>query len=316
MKAKSDNPSSNSIPPGIQEQDLLAAITASGYPLQGVVAARLLPHFHVVEEWGFIDDESAEHRSLDINAYRMLSKKEDTRCHIGLRLLIECKRSRHPFIFFQEVVKQGEMDFPQIDGVPGRSVWLYASEGGAQRSISAARVLGVDTFAFIREGPPLCATFSKAVPKGKAVELSGTDPFNTIVLPLVKALRHSLSLGGIPGPDQAIFPTAHLCIAVLDAPMLLVESPERADDPVLCPWIRVVRHETRKDAHGQAHSRFYAVDVVHADYLSTFIEQKLLAFATEFAGRVVSSEKVLRFGGTVPSLDDWTWDQVAARVRN
>jgi hypothetical protein len=101
MKSHPDNPSGNVVPPGIVEPHLAEAIAASGYPLQGIVTAQLLADFSVLEEWGFVDDKTDEHRSLDIYAYQALSDKTNANLHVGLTLLIECKRSRHPFIFFQ-----------------------------------------------------------------------------------------------------------------------------------------------------------------------------------------------------------------------
>jgi hypothetical protein len=315
MKAHPKNPSENTLPAGIAEPDLVAAITSSGYPLQGIVAAKLLPAFSITEEWGFIDDSTKEHRSLDIYAFRALADEKQSRRHTGLRVLIECKRSRHPFVFFQQVVSRGAPRFPHINGVPNGSVSIHEAQKGRLIEAWPALALGLDKLPFVAAGPPVCASFSKAIPSGKRVELSGTDPFSTIVLPLVKALRHTVGLSRAPQANDSIFPTLNLCLAVLDAPMIVVEAPDQAHEPVLRPWVRVVRHESTADSTPSARSRFYAIDMVHADFLSTFVSEHLLPFAEEFASRTATAENVLRYGGEVPNLDKWTWDEIKPRPK-
>ena len=173
MRSDPRNPAANIFPPGIDEKEFIAAVEASGYPLQGVVASKLLPVFSVAEEWGYIDDASKEHRSLDVFAYKQLSENENT--NPALMLLIECKRSRHPYVFFKRVIVRAAQRFPYIAGIPGRSVNIM--EAGSARGVSIwpAHAMGIDALPFVAEGPPTCASFSKAIPSGRKVELSGSD---------------------------------------------------------------------------------------------------------------------------------------------
>jgi hypothetical protein len=315
MKSHPANPNRNTVPAGITESELIRAISCSGYPLQGIVASALLPQFNVIEEWGFIDDESKEHRSLDLYAYRPLSPESETTCHCGLMLLIECKRSTHPFVFFQQVVSSVAPRFPSVHGIPNAVISIHEEGNGRLIEASPAMALGLDSLPFVADGPPLCASFSKATPSGKKAELSGTEPFNTIILPLVRALRYAVAQARSPQQDAAIFPTLTMCIAVLDAPMLVVESPQKAEDPVLRPWVRVVRHESSSDRTGSSRSRFYAIDFVHADYLANFLAGHLLPFSEQFATLAARGEDVLRYGGQVPNLEHWSPEAVVPRQR-
>lgn len=92
--------------------------------------------------------------------------------------------------------------------------------GVGSRSYSSAPiqvVLDLQSFPFIEE-PPRCAAFSKATLSGNKVDLSGDEPFNKIVLPLIKALQYKYQLDSeFRNVGQAI-PTLLLCIGVLDAP--------------------------------------------------------------------------------------------------
>lgn len=315
MKSDPRNPPANSLPAGIVEADLVNAISSSGYPLQGVVAAGLLPYFKIVEEWGFVDDETKEHRSLDIYGYRVLSEQAEAGIHAGMMLLVECKRSRHPFIFFRQVVSRTTPQFPSVHGIPRRVIEIYERGSGRMTEASPAMALGLDRLPFVAGGPPICASFSKAIPSGKRVDLSGAEPFNTVILPLIGALKHAVAQARSPARDAPIFPTLAMCVAVLDAPMLIVEAPEESDEPVLCPWTRVVRHEAFKDQSGQSASRFYGIDFVHSAFLHTFLDEHLLPFAEAFASRAKGAETILRYGGDVPSLEEWSWEQVTPRGR-
>ena len=205
-------------------------------------------------------------------------------------LFIECKRSRHPYVFFQGTESSLEpRGVPQVCGLP-RSM-----------RTNVADALDLWHHPFFAKGPPSCATFARAISKKKDmelsgakgrdsaeerdVELSGADPYNTLILPLTKGLEHARSLVPDADPQAAQFsPALHLAVAVLDAPMVLVESPANVRDPLLSPWTRIIRWE----ATGQAVPayRWYAVDVVHFGFLTNYVEKHLLPFFGDFLERV------------------------------
>jgi hypothetical protein len=173
-----------------------------------------------------------------------------------------------------------------------------------------AQALSIDRLPFVESGPPVCAAFSRATLSGKKVEFSGTEPFNGVILPLVKALDHTFQLYKPLERPNRLFPKLVLCLAVLDAPMILVESPERSSDPVLSPWVRIVRQEARPHSERRGPSRFYGVDAIHVDYFDEVLHKHLMPAAEEFASRAVQLAEVLFQGGEVPSLDGWNWGQV------
>jgi hypothetical protein len=316
MRSSPNNPSSNAVLAGIKEGTLIQAIATSGYPLQGVVARRLLSDFSVAEGWDFIDDTTNEHRNLDIRASHSYDTGTDVP-NTTLSLLIECKRSRHPFVFFRRVTPAPIPRFPAIAGIPGGAVTIRergkpAPRGGvSSRStdVPPALALGLNTHPFVAAGPPECATMSRATASGDKVNLSGDESFKELVLPLVKALRHALGLFSVDRPPAR--PHLGLCVAVLDAPMLLVEDPEKPDEPMLCPWVRVTRREPNPDKLAWARSRFYAIDVVHAGFLSDFITNHIIPFGHAFAERVRLRGRLLVTGGTVENLEDWSWEGVS-----
>ena len=100
MRVHPANPERNCLPAGIDKSELIKAIETSGYPLQGTVASLLKQEFVIAEEWSYIDLDLKERRSLDVFAYRSLLQNCDQAVQPSLILLIECKRSRQPYVFF------------------------------------------------------------------------------------------------------------------------------------------------------------------------------------------------------------------------
>lgn len=315
MRQGPDNPDRNCVPRGVDEAELVRAIDASGYPLQGLVADKLKHTFTVTEEWGYIDRDSKEHRSLDVFAAKNLPVDKAASVRPRLVLLVECKRSVHPLVFFKNVTDRTIPGFPAIAGLNRGIVEIHDAKGGRFSEVKVAHALGLDKLPFIEGGPPICSAFSRAVLSGKKIELSGTELFNGLVLPLVKAFDHAKGLfKGWDRSDQ-LFPVLLLAIGVLDTPMILVESPHTASDPILVPWIRVVRQESNEDPHGWERSRFYGIDLVHIDYMDTFLSKQLMPFSDAFVDRTQRMAEILLKGGQVQDLDNWSWDQIQVRQK-
>ena len=315
MRTSENNPTSNQLPQGIKVDELTEAIELSGYPLQGIVASKLKDKFSVTEEWGYIDSDTKEHRCLDLFAYHPLAEDGLGSVKPSVVLLIECKRSRHPYIFFQEVVNRHIDYFPTIAGLTRGSVELQDGTNKSSREFPVASVLGLDTHPFVNPGPSRCATFSNAIPNKNRIDLSGEEPFNKIVLPLIKAHDHAYQYYKLPGKQSILFPKMLICLCVMDASMILVESPEKPDDPLMVPWVRIVRHEAVEDSRNQRAYKFYSIDAVHVDYFDEFLNQNLLPFANEFKQHAIEAEEILFRGGEVEDLNSWDWKQIRSRAK-
>ena len=103
MKRVPSNPGSNKLGSGVTEKAVNEAVAKSGYPLQTIIARSLRgQEFGVNEEWSYIDRDTSDLRTLDIMAAKLFYdfESEPTRVRPTLNLLIECKQSNLPFIFF------------------------------------------------------------------------------------------------------------------------------------------------------------------------------------------------------------------------
>jgi len=311
MRAGPSNPETNKLHEGTKEEGLIEAIRISGYPLQGIVAQKLLRKFDVTEEWGYLDPETETHRSLDVYAFKAFPDEKEPSIQPGIVLLIECKRSHHPYIFFEDVTEKPVWRFPRLGGVK-KMIDVRAKGTNRSTLLSGDQILGLQSLPFVKPGPPRCAVFSKGIPQGKEVRLSGAEPYNELLLPLARASDHALKRLKPADSPKILFASLVLSLSVLDAPMVLVENPEKPEDPLLTPWVRVIRHEVTKDPMSWDPFRHYAVDVVHVDYLDTFIENSLLPFASEFAGRAREKVGVFFTGGEVADLEAYDWKDIRA----
>jgi hypothetical protein len=329
MKQKPGNPERNHIPAGIGESDLIKGIEKSGYPLQSVVADRLVKRgFNVTEEWGYSDRDSGEPRSLDVLASSDQRFDRTAEVVPGIVVMIECKRSEHPYIFFRMVTRPHMEWFPSVYGLPhfGASLRERNSSKQSERHeiVSASRALGLSELPFVSLGPDRAASFSQAKPNGNKVGLSGAEAFSNLVLPLSKAADHARSVyGHASGPGYiggrgtatAVFARAALSIALLDAPMILVEDPDRVVEPVYTPWVRIIRQEPNVDRlSGDTPFRHFAIDAVHIDFFDEYLEKHVSPFEKEFAHRLETLGDVFLDGGEVPDLDRWHWSEIRRRA--
>ena len=172
--------------------------------------------------------------------------------------------------------------------------------------------MGLDKTPFVKDDVETAAVFSKAELKGgKKVILSGSEPFNSIIMPLAQASDHAMATYGHSVKREFVYPQLIICVAVLDAPMVLVESPEQCSDPILTPWVRVIRQEPDLGQFADGPIKAYAADVVHVDFIDTFIDALALPFAEEFGKRAIrlGSGPMLN-GGQVPDSNQWDWTEI------
>jgi hypothetical protein len=306
MRVSPLNPTSNALPSGTTDRAIIDAIRASGYPLQGVVADKLLKlGFNVAEEWGYVDRDVGENRNIDVFGWYSFAENSVPGLSPDLGLLIECKQSVHPMVFFKRVGLAFAPNFPLVAGCP--KVVISSPKAFSQLALSDFLCVGAMTFG--RE-PPLCSAFARAELDGKKVRLSGEEPYRQIVLPLVKALDYVEDICKLVGLPDVLTPRMSPAVCVVRSAMILVETPQQPLDPVLVPWVRVFRQEAKTEEEmrisGSSHDHC-AIDFVHVDFFDSFVKDKLLPFASEFFKRAAESLTIIRKGGEVDDARAWKW---------
>jgi hypothetical protein len=313
MKAAPENPPGNALPRGTTQDAMEDAVGRSGYPMQTEVAIALLGRkMDVHEEWSYADRDTEKLRAIDVMATKGYETSDDTVVP-RLALVVECKRSEHPYVFFRSATDELPPDFPAVYGLSERGLNI-AVAGKASMEVFASQALGLDELSFVKSGPPLASTFARADPKGdKKRQLSGEDVFSGIVMPLIGAMNQAATMleWGSAGKK---YPALTLGIGVLDAPMLLADSRQRPNDLMLAPWVRVARQEVVRDAKPSDRKvRFFAFDIVHSSFLEAFLDKHLFPSVTEYVERVNEMRAVIRRGGGhVSDLSNWKWSELKA----
>jgi hypothetical protein len=316
MNQHSDNPPTNRLGPGLNERDISAAVEKSGYPLQTVVADFLRTKFDgVQEEWCYLDKNSADLRAIDVLAAKFLfTFQEHPRIRPTLNLLIECKQSSMPYMFFLTPHKPVLFEFPVIAGLANERIKISTDDDKSTWNYSILHVLGLLQHAFIKT-PDYCTTFSKCVRKGSEIELSGSESFYGLVLPVLKSLYHFQEAE--KPPHTARYFDAHLAIGigVVDAPMVGVRAAATSNELTLIPWVRVLRHEYLKDAEKWDRSKLLALDVIHKDFLQLYIENHVLPFAKTFGALALKHQEILATGkGFAKGMGKNSWGDIESRI--
>lgn len=315
-KAIANNPVENALAHGVTAAGVIKAVTHSGYPLQVDVADMLRSKFDVHEEWAYKDSESQQIRTVDLLAAYKPDCTSRRRVRPNVTLLVECKQSEMPFVFFgSDSSARWVPEFPLLSGLKGGRQKLTIVSNGTQSSwrVNIQKALELDTHQLFK-APIVCTTLSKCARRsGGELELTGSDAYNNIVLPLSKAMSDFRRRQEPPATFVYFDFSALLGLAVLDAPMVYVNARREL---VLAPWIRLIRHDVDENAHLFDRDKFLVIDFIHRNYLAKHIESVVVPFADEFAARAVRHHAVIADGvAYVKGMMDDSTTELRSRLR-
>jgi hypothetical protein len=309
MQGGPTNTPENVLGAGINDQQVLDAVRKSGYPLQTIIASSLQMDFKVQEEWSFVDDDCGKLRTLDIWASRrMFNLRNETQPFVRptLDLLIECKQSDLPYVFFVSATQPQLREFPYFAGLAQDRIVIKTDDDPSTYTETILGALSLSEHPFVRDAAEPCMTFSKCVRQGNKIELSGTDAFQKTVLPLMKALQYFKKQERPPTTARYFDCHIPLAIAVIDAPMIAARIQNNVTSLSLTPWVRIVRHEAVDPAP------FY-------DRIQTFgkyLQQHALPFALQFTPLAIKHHVELSTGkGFASGMNACDWRDIESRLR-
>ncbi|HET7700009.1 MAG TPA: hypothetical protein VFM06_03970 [Candidatus Limnocylindria bacterium] len=311
----------NELPPGVTSEMVASAVKRSGFPFQLRVAARLRALLEAIapadvrieHEWSFVDRDTSELRTLDLLALVPLTPVDIdnagvVRVRPQLALLVECKQSEMPYVFFKgdSVDIQSEIietdftsraaPFPMIAGL--RREIVEVMHRGKPTGIEAAPVqaLDLEEHPFLAAAPRYSPIFSRLQRKESKLEVGGDDAFRGVILPLVKALDH-FKKEATPIPTFRYFDLrVAFAVCVIEGPMVLVDADASPGSLERASWVRVVRQEARPDRHPRSRTDVYVIDCVHSEFLDTYVSVHMAPFAEEFAKRALRHHRELATG--------------------
>jgi len=317
MKGTHNNPPNNKLGSGLKKIDVLEAVSKSGYPLQTTIANLLRTKFHVQEEWSYIDKDTQGLRTMDILAEKRLYDftQIEPRVRPSLTLLVECKQSELPYVFFLSSGKQQVPYFPLLAGLFKNTLDITTDDNASSYEFSLLDALGLNSHPFLIKEPQYCMSFTKCVRKGSNLELSGSESYHGIIMPILKAMNHYQKIEE-PGMTAFYF-DIHIIIGigVLDAPMIGVEKSKKSQNLMLTPWIRAVRHKTDKIPDWRHRTRLFAIDIIHKDFLQPYLDNHILPFAEDFSKLSLKHQHVLASGKAfVKGMGKDPWRNIEKRL--
>lgn len=319
IQGEPTNTPENVLGAGLTEQQLRDAVRKSGYPLQTVITSSLRQDFNVQEEWSFVDNEGGTLRTLDIWASRQMFdpwKEGQPFVRPTLDLLIECKQSDLPYVFFLSPTRPRLREFPYFAGLAGDRISLTTDDDRSTYSETILSALSLSEHHFVRGAVEPCMTFSKCVRKGDKVELSGTDAFQNTVLPLTKALRYFKKQEAPPSTARYFDCHIPLAVAVLDAPMIAARIQDDKQSLSLTPWVRVVRHEAVDQTASHDRIQTFGIDIVHKSFFTKYLQQHVIPFAQQFAALAIKHDVELSSGkGFASGMGAGRWSSIEPRLR-
>lgn len=318
MESDSNNPTQNKLGPGISDEQVASAIEGSGYPLQLVIANELSEGFYLQEEWAFPDSETQAVRTIDILASKELFKRQEPQPRIrpALSLVIECKQSDLPYVFFLSSTRPWIPDFPLVAGLQSKNVVITSDDDPSTWNFDPVSLFDLHRHPFLTEEAPVCMTLSKCVRKGSELALSGSDAYQSLIFPLTKAAMHFCDRQAPPTTAHYFDCTLVIPLAVIDAPMVGVSLDKNGTTKRLLPWVRVARHQPLNGQHKSERGTVLAVDVVHKNFLSTYVSQHVLPFAMSFANLALKHQHVLADArGFVADMGKDGWNDIESRLK-
>ena len=296
------------LPAPMSAESLSQSIAESGYPFQTVAAAALKREgFEVTEEWAYIDAESGQRRCMDLVAERNVSgvpyATQVGQSTLTLSLIAECKRSRAPFVFFESVNPLPANCFPVVTGLGAGFVELLPppepSVKGKRPALTSSwhevpvnQLLRGDETEFVKE-PRMIATMSKAASNGKRVTLRGDEAYNDLLLPLTKAATFYRSrFWAYRSAGELHDVRLAVPVAILDAPMVVVGK-RKGSKPRPANWLRVVVHSADEETPRWEPLGFEVIDIVHSDFLETYLKSYAVPCAMELWERQVKLHEIV-----------------------
>jgi hypothetical protein len=303
------------LPGGVELADVVEAIELSGYPFQasvaGIVHETTRDHGKLLstcqEEWAFIDSDTGDIRFIDLLLNLTEYTAHDWRTGrpvcgdltaagvvatygpSSINMLVECKQAELPYVFFLRDADPSErLQFPEIAGVRVEiDVYSLRSDGKLDTSpyvMSAHDIIGFHDLPYFSQPPKLAVSISKAAwTKGGKLQLSGEEPFRSLILPLFKAAKHFKNLNETDCDDDCRYIHFVVPLAVLRAPMLGSSLVDGRVELTPVAWVRVWRSEATNPgttSWGELRSDVRYLDVVHESYLSEYLRSAMRDFGT------------------------------------
>ena len=292
-----DDPLQAILRAGVTVDAVRSAVEKSGYPLQTAISDLLREEFHIQQEWGYRDRLTGDMRTIDIVATKQLRDlpSGDSRIRPHLVIIIECKQSDLPFVFFRDQVPL-YLNFPSVCGLGKEKVVVKTDDDRSRWHFRPLQALQLDEDPFVRD-VPLSSVVSKCGRRGDKLELTGSEAYNGLVMPLMSALHHFREACAPPATAFWFDVYLVVALAVLDAPMISAEVTGAGTSLAATTRERLYRHEPGAGGSFHGHmGKLQAIEIIQRNNFNAYLADELLPFAEQFATLAVKHHHELATG--------------------
>lgn len=182
---------------------ILNALESSGFLFEQEIATILEGNgFHVETSWPFLDADTSKSREIDIRAIKNYLRSDDHKLQVFAELLVECKDSGSPFVFLERQKNKREQQYqnPKEYVFPKKHYRHYFG-AGSYREVPAFEHLGLGASHYYFKEQSKTTQFSKIVRKGSDWVANHEGIYDSLFLPMAKALETRVN--SLPAPGQA-----------------------------------------------------------------------------------------------------------------
>lgn len=218
------------------EDEIMAAIEASGYLMEQEVATQLERRgFHVRTNVAFEDLDEGKSREIDVTAVRRVAHNEDAKLSAIVELLLECKNSSNPFVFIARPKNEGDRRWRPEEFVFPYQYKMKKDLGdgrGTYREFPPFNHLGFDKVFEAHVHPWKTVQFCRIDRSGKGWHANHGGLYDAIFYPMAKALNARRK--GVPKstrPEDWRYIWLFFPLVVTSGDLFLIDSSAEAPRP-------------------------------------------------------------------------------------
>lgn len=253
-------------------ENIKDAMKESGYLLEQEIATELENlGFKVQTASAFEDEEEGKSREIDIFATNGYYHNDDLKLSIFAGILCECKNNSNPFVFICRDKKHHDRYFIPKEIVFPVEKYIIPLEGSPDKKIavSAFNYFKLEKKHHYFSESQKAVQFCKIVRKGKKWEAQHDGIYDSLFIPLVKALEFQKShVKKYYENYNAIY--AFYPIVVLNSELYYIDSNNPEVAPREVSHISFIREIKSKNLDGT-----YLIEFVNKKYLADFVNEKI-----------------------------------------
>lgn len=271
---------------------ILGALEGSGFLFEQEVATTLESYgFHVETSWPYLDPDTKKSREIDLRAIKNYLQDENNKLQVFVELLVECKDSRSPLVFFERRKNKRELEAssPKEYIFPKKTYRQILSEN-SYREVPAFVHLDLAPTHYYFQDSNKATQFTKIVRKGSNWVANHDGIYDSLFLPMAKVLETRIK--SIPKTHRP----GEWCTVWLYFPVVvirdhLISLSGNSENHELIPKGRIsfVRNLDSDSLQGS-----YLVDFVTSEYLERYLDKDVGVFAKAVSDLALSSPSLLR----------------------